>query len=296
MNLGGTIRLNPLGFCIIIGALILLLFYTFPDSVKIDDVPSTVNLKSLLIAAIEVAEKGGNAVKSARLEADLQVKSKGKTKEGVIDPVTSADFKSHCIMYHTLVNKFPKLKVISEEHPESSCPDADNLGVDTIGVAGAPLPDVFVPRDDVTVWIDPLDATKEFTENLLHYVTTMVCVAVKGVPVIGVIHTPFGTAKTAWAWVGKGGSPEAQQAVLKDGKTEEVVVAVSRSHAGHVKNKWDVCAGNALLLAAGGSMTDLHGHKLDYSADTNPLNEQGILATLQDPKPFLEHLEGIELA
>ena len=48
-------------------------------------------------------------------------------------------------------------------------------------------------ESDVTVWVDPLDGTREFVEGpeFWHGVTVLIGIAVRGVPVAGVIHQPF---------------------------------------------------------------------------------------------------------
>jgi 3'(2'), 5'-bisphosphate nucleotidase len=48
-------------------------------------------------------------------------------------------------------------------------------------------------ESDVTVWVDPLDGTKEFVEGPEHWngVSVLIGIAVRGVPVAGIIHQPF---------------------------------------------------------------------------------------------------------
>ena len=43
--------------------------------------------------------------------------------------------------------------------------------------------------------------------------------------------------------------------------------------------KWDTCAPEALLEAAGGALTDIHGSKILYHADVDHPNWGGVLAT-----------------
>jgi len=81
---------------------------------------------------------------------------------------------------------FPNVAFISEESkvpcdPNNPAQNGDWLG-GNVEIQGDPL-----KASDITIWIDPLDATHEYTEKLYEYVTTMVCVAVKGKPVIEVI-------------------------------------------------------------------------------------------------------------
>lgn len=159
------------------------------------------------------------------------------------------------------------------------------------------------------------------TEHLFQYVTVMVCVAIRGRPIIGVIHDPF-TQHTSWAWNRPPISsfpPHTRTETSRSFGNQTIVV--SRSHHGdagtfiterlgagtrivhaggagykvlqvvngmadayvHTTNikKWDLCAGNAIVDAVGGRMTDRHGNAIDYGAAANVVNTLGVLATSQ---------------
>lgn len=234
--------------------------------------PEKVSMKALLVASIEMARRGGAEVKRIREQVNgIGEKSKGKTQEGANNPVTDGDMLSHKAMYHGLRKAFPEVNVISEED------DVEEIDLDTIRNAPDRLPEVdeVIPQDedvavdaaDLDVWIDPLDATQEYTENLLHFVTTMVCVAVKGKPVLGVIHKPFDNV-TAWAWAGpnylsKSVQDEQASLKLKLGSSDvhahqsdlsHTRIIVSRSHAGDVRKTAQEAFGEeANVTPAGGA-------------------------------------------
>lgn len=224
-------------------------------------------------------------------------------------------------MQRGLKRWFPKLRIFSEEDGnEHKCPDHKLFDLDpTVLHESINIPDEdLIDADDVTVWIDPLDATQEYTEKLFEYVTTMVCVAVKGQPIIGVIHNPF-TTVTTWAWVNKAKS---ENLVNHSKKAKTLSFIVSRSHAGDVKEfskktfgedvtvisaagagfkvlqvvngnataylhstaikKWDICAGNAILNSLDGKLTDLENADLDYGPEAKVLNSRGVLAAFRN--------------
>lgn len=232
MNLGGAVHVNKTRLLLVIVASTLLFLYIISksNSNSNEKLTRTISLKRLLQVAVKAAQNGGIEVVSAA-EHDLKIVSKGKTKEGVDDRVTIGDYKSHCAMIATIKTAFPTVNLISEEN-KTDCATSGGLNgnLETYDVD-----DELVQENDVTVWIDPLDATYEYTHGLHEYVTTMVCVAFKGRPIIGVIHNPF-FKNTTWGWVEHGRSSTLKSIQLPSlNDAEKVTIIVSMSHSGDVK-------------------------------------------------------------
>lgn len=327
------IRLSPLGvavFCLLgLGVIYHLYAGVISSRIAAFRQKKTVDLRDLLALSVEAAVQGGLMVKKVREDNILEEKTKGKTKEGASEKLTLGDLESHRKMYYLIKKTYPDITVNSEEHDEVvGDPEGWNREIPAEILQNVPG-GLDVPTDSITVWIDPLDATQEYTENLVQYVTTMVCVAVSGKPVIGVIHKPF-TGYTAWALVGHGSNVKPRPSY----NVNSPRVIVSRSHAGKVKGfieeaftnstiipaggagykvlalldpsdgeydkadmyihvtfikKWDICAGNALLTALGGQMTTLKGEEIDYSGSEG--NKDGLLASVKvDHQALVEKL------
>ena len=78
-------------------------------------------------------------------------------------------------------------------------------------------------------------------------------------------------------------------------KTLEVASGAQDAYV-HVTliKKWDVCAGNAILAAAGGRMTTLKGSRLDYAIGPSVKNKDGLLATMKSEKDHEEFLQKLQ--
>lgn len=209
-----------------------------------------VDLRKLLAVSLLAAKRGGDKVREVREAGVLGEKSKGKTREGADDKITDGDVQSNRQMYYTIHNTFPNLQINSEEQVVKDEHEPllwdGNIPDDVIKV----IPEgKEVRADSITIWIDPLDATQEYTDNLRKYVTTMVCVAVNGEPVIGVVHKPF-SSYSAWAMVDGGSNVKVRSTYNQENPT----IIVSRSHTGTVQDVIRKTFGNnTVIVPAGGA-------------------------------------------
>lgn len=121
-----------------------------------------VSLFHMLEVSVRAAQAGGSLVVSTR--NNLKIHSKGKTAEGKDDSVTTADYLSHCAMIGVLTRALPQVTLISEE-TGISCEkeSADQTYNQPLNLQFDDDLREYVKASDVTIWIDPLDATVEYT-------------------------------------------------------------------------------------------------------------------------------------
>lgn len=74
--------------------------------------------------------------------------------------------------------------------------------------------------------------------------------------------------------------------LLMEGQAHAYVFASGGS------KRWDTCAPEAILLAMGGELTDMHGDHYSYSPDTKRANSRGVLGTAKgvDHKWYLNRV------
>jgi len=78
MNCSGTVRVNPVGAIFITLVVVLIVYFNVGQNHESILAYKTVSLKSLLVASIEIAKRGGAEVKAIReqvLNSFLAVKS-----------------------------------------------------------------------------------------------------------------------------------------------------------------------------------------------------------------------------
>ncbi|KTF86506.1 hypothetical protein cypCar_00016067, partial [Cyprinus carpio] len=192
-------------------------------------------LMRLMASAYAVAEKAGTIVRKVLQSGELGIVE----KSGANDLQTLADRLVQKSICASLSKSFPKVTIIGEEELPAEAVEEDLIenGQSSL-ILQKSCPDQYasLKEEELVVWVDPLDGTKEYTEGLLDHVTVLIGIAYGGKAIAGVINQPFynyqmGTGaslgRTLWGVLGLGAFGFQLQEV-PDGKR---IITTTRSHS-----------------------------------------------------------------
>lgn len=133
-----------------------------------------------------------------------EVLSTGSYIDGSVDLKTYADSVSSDILSE-IHNVFPKLAMVDEEKyvTASQSPNPNQAQQENPIFRIPKIFSSYIPNEELAVYVDPLDATLEYSQNLTEYVTVSACVTRCGVPIAGIIYQPF-SQRIYWARPGSG--------------------------------------------------------------------------------------------
>ncbi|XP_017311993.1 3'(2'),5'-bisphosphate nucleotidase 1 isoform X1 [Ictalurus punctatus] len=250
-----TTFLNVCSFCTLIGLCTPVLYGEIEHRVSMAG--KAVVVMRLLASAYSVAEKAGAIVRKVLHSGELGIVE----KTGVDDLQTLADRLAQKSICASLSKSFPKITIIGEEDLPAEAVEEDLIETgQNDGILQKPCPDEYsdLKEEELVVWVDPLDGTKEYTEaayilnspvvcvnwleahrsptRLLDHVTVLIGIAHKGKAIAGVINQPFYNyqvgagatlGRTIWGMLGLG-SFGFQLQDVPEGKR---IITTTRSHS-----------------------------------------------------------------
>ena len=179
------------------------------------------DIARLFSCCIALAQMAGKIVEAATESSEFSVTNKEKEEGALFDPQTLADVNSEKFLVNVLGRLFPEVTLVGEEGIQTgialdemaereiseACLELEKYHMDKVASWEINLPIDIDPKRfslrDVTVWIDPLDGTRELLRGDKEAVTTLLGISVRDRPVLGVIHQPF-TAKRRTVFGGIG--------------------------------------------------------------------------------------------
>eukprot|EP00177_Eucheuma_denticulatum_P001315 GFKZ01002388.1.p1 GENE.GFKZ01002388.1~~GFKZ01002388.1.p1 ORF type:complete len:809 (-),score=110.08 GFKZ01002388.1:420-2765(-) len=284
----------------------------------------TLDLSALLSVCIEAAHRASTVIREVQA-ARVDGTPLSATYKDLSDPrsaLTVADLRAQAVIVPFIRRHFPELAIIGEED-EAEMPPAEDLPTFEpfeVSEVGVVVPEWlrYPVLDDVCVFCDPLDATRQFVEQRLHAVQSLIGITVRGEPVAGVMARPFEQREVLYGVVGGGVRNVRPWATEGKGEREGLALACSRSGVESVVEKvvavvepaevvfeggagnkvhlvlsgrvdvcvlnlatslWDTAATAALVRASGGVVTDLFGNKIPHFESSRVKNVYGVLVS-----------------
>lgn len=216
-------------------------------------------LARLVAAAVNVSQKSARILREVKKSGELNIKEKEAN-----DYVTRADFLSQLNIIKSLEKMFPKLRFHGEEGDlKEEYTDLETTINEDVLKHANKLPDIYdsLKEEELLVWVDPLDGTKEFTQGpeVAKEVTVLIGVAYNGKPIAGVVNQPFYendsiVGRVFWGIVGLGAFD------LKTGRlptpqpsADKNRIVTTRSHIDPLIKRDIESIPNSALIHAGGA-------------------------------------------
>ena len=157
-----------------------------------------VSVGELLSTCVDAALKGCDEIRAvqARRAGTGALASTRKDADDPRSALTEADTNAQMAIVDALRATWPGLRIVGEED-EHDATDAgarvkhDTLRVDLIRADAPDASEWKEPMDALTVFVDPVDGTREFVEGRLGAVQCLIGVACRGRAVAGAVGLPF---------------------------------------------------------------------------------------------------------